>query len=214
LVPAIVNSKHHVKLYIGDNNSNDELVSYLKEYHNKPYCQLTLSPKNLGKANMINLLHSKARKCEIVITIDTDLVTINNNWIDEIVDCLSNNKEFGVLSTEQLTNGQHLKKRFDKIKEYNGHKILYGSFTGVAGGCVVMTNDDWNTVGGYRSFGVYGGVDATLMQNVNRMLKKECGVVETIPLDHPFDDDKGYEKWKHDNISLSKTSSIGYFDKG
>lgn len=202
LIPQIENSKHDVVLYIGDNNSGEPLVSYLKTLKSDKV-KVGLCPKNLGKPNMVNSMHNSARKCDYVFSIDSDLIYDGEtNFIDDMVDCMELMPMVGMLSSNQKVNCRHL---WDEIKATRGtcitHKICLAEEHGVAGGCILMRTSDWDAIGGYCEHGkMYGFDDAIICRDVIRELNKKNAIIESTYFIHPFDADKEYADWKDKNI--------------
>ena len=78
-IESIINSanksKYDIAIYIGDNNTKlEDMKSWLQSLARSGKVHVLFSVENKGKASMINLLHSQARKCDYIFNIDSDMV--------------------------------------------------------------------------------------------------------------------------------------------
>lgn len=209
VIGSIKGSKYDIQLIIGDNNSDKDTVEWLKSFQktNKGVV-LYLSDKNVGKAEIVNYMYSLHSDCDYVVSMDSDLVWEGNGLLfDEMVEAMELFPQFGLLSMEQTGNCCHLEGLFSKTK--NGrHKVRFGNYRSVAGGCFIIRKQLWDMIGGYRDVGIYSADDAYVMLDVSKTSK--VGVLETISMFHPFDTDEGYKCWKSQNIT--KYNIKGYYD--
>ena len=173
----------HIELFIGDNNSPKKMKKWLrKTFKGLPY-HYTERNSNIGKPAIINeMWESCDKNCDVVCSIDSDMVVPNTNWIDRCVDVIVNRPAFGLISTNQLGQCCHLwDKGLTEVYKHNGNTIRFGLFNSVAGGCIFLTKKSWVDVGGYRvGLPVYGGDDAYLMLSVAKKLDRVCGIIENV----------------------------------
>ena len=170
---------------------------------------LYFSDRNVGKADIINHMYSKNNDCTHVISIDSDMIADEGNFIDDMVWAIEHFPTFGLLSSFQKGNDQQI-PGLQKTCAKEKCVIKYGNYRLVAGGCIILKKETWNTLNGYSNYGkVYGFDDAIMMAQLNS-IGKDVGVIETVKLMHPFDNDQGYIKWKTENIS--RRSEKGYYD--
>ena len=212
IIPHVNSSIYDTTLYICDNNSSKEMVEWLEtKVTNK--IVLYKSNKNIGKAKIVNKVHNANKNCTHVISLDSDMIAEKGyNWIDVFVWCIEHFTDFGLLSTTQIGNDQHIWKGLTDVKELPDytHKVYHGRFDNVAGGCVIMKQPLWNTIGGYNEVGnVYGFDDGHLMQDMYTR-KKLVGVISSVRLEHPHDLDGEYKKWKQ--INIGKRQLKGFYD--
>lgn len=209
VIPHVNSSVYDTTLFICDNNSPKEMTDWL-ETLTSDRIVLYKCNKNVGKARIINKAYSQNTDCTHVISIDSDMVaTGETNWIDTMVWASEHFTDFGLLSTIQLENDQQLWNGLKKIIEIEKHKVHYGQYNCVAGGCIILKKELWDKVR-YSEYGnVYGYDDAILMMQVYQLGKK-VGVLDNVKLIHPHDEDKGYIQWKSENIRHRKMQ--GYYD--
>lgn len=223
IVESVNQSANDVMLYVGDNDSQDEqMKNWLKNdlaKHEK--VKIFLSPKNIGKGMIINEMHKNTRDCDYFISIDSDMLADENdkyNWIDELVKLMEWEpaKNFGLFSTWQKEYNAHLLEQQTERTEFLGHEIWYGTFGGVAGGCVIMKNEDFLNIGRYNLIDIYSGDDALLMRNVSEKMNKLVGITNTIRLTHQANepDEKDYQQWKIDKChGKIPRGDKGFWDK-
>ena len=212
IIPFVNSSIYDTTLYICDNNSPDEMKEWLKTLVGDRV-KLYLHEKNIGKAAIINEVYRHNNDCTHVISIDSDMIADEeNNFIDGMIWCIEHFPKFGLLSTFQKENDQQLWDMLSKEVTNGSQTVAFDKFNGVAGGCVILKKEMWDSIGGYNTYGgVYGFDDGLLMQSV--MLKGFLtGVIKTLKLTHPYDDDKKYVDWKSKNIQ--KRRDKGYYEEG
>lgn len=218
ILEHIKDSKYDIKLYIGDNNTKiKDMNDWLKGLEN-----VYFSEENIGKANMINKLHSQARKCDYIFNIDSDMIA-ENDFIQPMIDCLELCDNVGLVSSNQKECNQHWFERGVNKSEERGIKIGYApDCVGVAGGCIVMRSQDWDEIGGYKeNHDIYTGDDGILTYNVGRKLGKRVLIAIDCYLIHPkpTEEEKGYTEWKakswnRDQLNFIKDHYQGENKKG
>lgn len=226
IIDTINSSENDVRYFLCDNNSPQEMKDWLvKQDKDNDKVETFLSPVNYGKAKLVNQVHSKARDCDYVISIDSDMrnTHLEYNWIDELVKIMGNVPKLGVLSTfQEGSNCHHLHAlphtHVVNLPNKTTHKIKYGHFGGVAGGCIILRTREFNSFGMYTIRDVYNADDALIMRKCNEVLKKVVAVSETIALEHMVNEpsEKDYQEWK---IKKSKgeipngEDTKGFYDK-
>lgn len=228
IIKSMETSNNDVMLCIGVNGiegGKDSLMDeWLKCLSRKQNIKVFIADKNYGKAVMVNYMFDNTRKCDYVISIDSDMISQKHgkfNWIDELINIMEWEpaKNFGLLSTWQDENNCHILDKLTEKTEFLGHWIKFGpTGTGVAGGCIIMKEKDFSDIGKYSAYDIYSGDDALLMKNVSNKLKKLVGVVETIKLTHPYNDpeEKEYQQWKIDKCRGKIPVGLdtkGFYDK-
>jgi hypothetical protein len=230
-------SKHDVKIYIGDNNTQiPEMHDWLKELSEKEeIIEVYFNKENQGKAMVVNYLEKNvARKdYDYVFSIDSDmrkeseLNKLNNNVLDKMIEILETCTNVGLVAANQSELSQHWYGRTVSVKEDRGFKIgVTNNGIGVAGGALCIRKDDWYKIGGYKeNHDVYTGDDSILTYNVFRKLGKEAVIAHDYYLRHPKgdEDEKEYTEWKmkswqRDNVNFIKdnytgSNTKGFFDK-
>jgi len=200
VISSLKNSEHDVKLFLGVNgiegDKNGEMFTWLNSL-DSDNVKVFYAKKNIGKAAIINEMYKNTRKAEYFISIDSDMEAIHEaeyNWIDEGVKTLTSNEQFGVLSTFQEGNNCHL---LDKQNSKIG-TILYGTFWGIAGGCIFLTVKDFERIGLYTVYDVYNGDDAFIMRKCKEILRKEVGITSNVSLKHieNYENEDRYQEWK------------------
>lgn len=223
------NSIYDIKIYVGDNNTKlPEMNQYLKN------CGLNVyfSPENLGKAGIINKIHSNARKCNYIFSIDGDMCYDPElikpefrkyNLFDKMIECLEKTKNTGLVSSFQYIQSEHwFNGTIKKIKERGFNIGITNTGIGIAGGCVVLREKDWKTIGGYKqNHDIYTGDDSILTYKIYRHLHKKCAIYMDMGMVHPppEEEEKGYSEWKkkswmRDNVSFIKDDYKGSNKKG
>jgi GT2 family glycosyltransferase len=84
------------EIIILDNNSNNDVIQFLKEFQNKHYkIKIIFSNQNLGVCHGRIILMNEA-KGDIIISLDSDAYLINNIFFDKIKDLLYDEK-YGIV---------------------------------------------------------------------------------------------------------------------
>jgi len=215
-------TEHDIKLFIGDNNSPQEMKDWLIETFKdqEDHYSLCLMDKNINKPNIINFMWDHCDKnCDVVCSFDSDMVVMeeHQDWLDRAVKCITELPNLGVLSINQHEQCCHLWSGIPHRKEHEGNKIAFGRYTNVAGGCIFMKAEDWKALNGYRrTLPIFGGDDAFIMHDTHHHLKKIVGILEDVYLHHPgseSDDENKYIQWKSDVChGRQQDQSKGFWD--
>ena len=220
---AASESSYDVKLYIGDNNTKLETMkNWLKNIEEEVF----FSSKNIGKANIVNKMHSISRKCDYIFSIDGDMCADNTkdyNIFDSMIMCLEKGENVGLVSSFQYGQCEHWFNGTIQVEKSNNIYLGFSkSGIGIAGGCIVMKTKDWDKIGGYKeNHDIYTGDDGILTYKVYRYLNKVCAVSMDYGMIHPGpeEDEKGYLEWKRkrwqkDNLNFLKDNYTGSVKKG
>lgn len=125
------------ELIILDNNSDDETVSYLKEFslkHDK--ILLILSTENLGVCHGRIVLFNEA-KGDIIISLDSDAYLIDNHFFDKIIELLYDEK-YGIIGI----SGAYLKSwNFGTQEDIKDHDEGEYIVDHIAGCCQAFRRD-------------------------------------------------------------------------
>jgi len=213
VIPHVNESVHDTTLFICDNNSTTEMKEWLKGLVSDKV-RVLMSNVNIGKAKIVNKIYNEyGSDCDYVISIDSDLIADEPeyNFIDESVQYMINFPEFGLLSTFQKNNDQHIWQHLTQETEKQGRVVCHGEYCGIAGGCVILNKNVWDSIGNYNTYGeVYGYDDGLLIKEVyDKSLM--VGVIRDVKLTHPLDNDEGYADWKL--LNISRRSTKGYYEQ-
>jgi GT2 family glycosyltransferase len=219
IIPSLSRTKHDVMLYIGDNNSPVEMKETLMSLISDKV-SIHLGSKNIGKAAMINYLHSNlGRPSDYVVSIDSDMIIPHeqlDKWIDTMVDALEKS-QIGMVVTNQSENCCHNMPVLEERK-YAGYNFYFNKLNttwGIAGGCLMMTTASFNGIRGYHVLDVYNGDDALIMRKTRDILHRNIGVLKDLSLIHPQEENKAYQDWKinkaHGKIDNGPNTK-GFFD--
>jgi hypothetical protein len=171
--------------------------------------------KNYGKSFIINDLSKNIDDYDYMLTLDSDIVFIDNDPIKRLVKLAEKiptytNKPFGFLSLNQEESNCHLIDTLDKSFKWGNEVVKWAEDGGgIAGGCLFISKENWKEVGGYREgLKNYDSDDRYFLLDTlkNGM---SFGLAESLHVIHPKDDDGEYAKWKLD--SVSKNKSICFF---
>lgn len=220
IIKSLQMSSHDVMLYVVDNNSPDEMKAWL-ESKRSTNVSIDLLGQNIGKGKSVNLTHSKARKSDYIISIDSDIVNKRmTNWIDIFVDVMEMDNTWGLVACDFKEGlNIHLLQTLNKTKNIGDkYTIKYGG-DGIGGCVLIMKSEDFDKVNGYSNPDIYNGDDGCLIQSVKNKLKKKCGICEQVVLYHPPPSDeleKKYQTWKFKkakrNIPWNKSPNTGFYE--
>ena len=220
VMESVSSSVNDVELYLGVNGLEDGVDGPMHQWLQgitTEKIKVFISPKNVGKAAVINSMHTQARPCDYVISIDSDMEAVENgdyNWIDRSVEHINANQDFGVLSSFQLGGNCHVLH----MQKQERNNIMFGAPGGVAGGCFIMRSNEFNAIGMYTVYDVYNGDDAYIMRKTTMDLKKQVGIMKDVRLLHieNYEDEAGYQQWKiakaHGALP-NGAGTKGYFDE-
>ena len=165
--------------------------------------------ENRGKSYTVNMLVNTVSDAYF-LTLDSDILFDANvpHVFERLMQSPSKcaesvKKQFGAIALNQTQMSCHVYDKFvHKFSYVNAfgdvENMAYSdSSSGIAGGCIFTSLDNWKTVGGYRLINVYGGDDGYFMlDTVSR--NRSCVVALDISIIHPFDTDVPYIRWKSD----------------
>ena len=220
IVKSVQMSSHDVMLYVVDNNSPQAMREWL-EAQKETNVSVELLDQNIGKGQAVNLAHSKARKSDYVISIDSDIVNKRmTNWIDMFVEAMEIDNSWGLLACDFKEGlNVHLVKDLNKIEAINEKYTIRHGSDGIGGCVLIMRSNEFTDVGGYTNEDIYNGDDGYLICSVKNKLKKKCGICEQVVLFHPIPDDgleKEYQQWKFKkskkNIPWDKAPNTGFYE--
>lgn len=208
-----------IAVYICDNNSPDEFKSWLNENYKDTF-NLFLSNENIGKARIVNYVHRKARPCEYVCSMDSDMLIKNDDFFDHMTYALEKHgNAIGLVCAEQDKGSIHQRSLLrSQIKE-NGHTYLCSPIGGTAGSCLMIKRNTWEQIGGYAEFdNIFGGNDGWVVAQVTKRLNRlTCISVEGV-CDHIGEHTKEYHQWKVQQATNLRVggqfkSNAGFYDK-
>jgi hypothetical protein len=220
-----IDSLESINNYLKQNNINNNSINFVfggwcinDEYWNiissKIIEYFNVTPirfdKNYGKAFVVNSLILKAQEninFKYILTLDSDIMfDINEpNIFERLIYSFCMSKYIrdipvGLIALNQSIANCHLQNVYDNSFEFESNyckeKIVYpNGHGGIAGGCLFITLEGWNLVGGYRIMGVYAGDDEYLLRD---LLSKGMSIqmADTIKCIHPHETDSKYANWK------------------
>jgi GT2 family glycosyltransferase len=115
-LPSVVSHSSAARIYVADNNSSDDSISYLKD--NYPQISIIRIPENKGYSKGYNIA-LQAIQAEYYILLNSD-VEVTSGWIEPVISLMD--------SEEQIAACQ------PKIKSFN-NKIQF-EYAGAAGGFI------------------------------------------------------------------------------
>ena len=144
------------------------------------------------------------------LTADSDIIfTIETpNLFPRLIDCAEGSvdirgKPFGFIGLQQEQNGCHRldliwKNKYHIINRYDKEEeLVYPNISaGIAGGCLFISTDLWELIGGYKIRGVYAGDDAHLIHDTHQV-GFSYQVSPEISIIHPSSSDSDYSEHKH-----------------
>lgn len=172
--------------------------------------------KNYGKAYIVNSLsEGLSDNVKYMLTADSDIIfkidqlDIKDRLIEafEYANSISLNPSLIALFQEE--GNCHILELCYENKYYYQGKLDYEMICkpsisgGVAGGCLCISKEFWDKVGGYQVLGVYAADDANLMQDSFNM-GYSFMLSNSIRCIHPNETNAEYQNWK---ISVCPNSS-------
>jgi hypothetical protein len=204
----------------------DKFVELINKSYMKNKITLLRFEKNYGKAIVVNSLYKKVKESNVsfkyMLTCDSDILF--PDYTEHLIDRLEQlakesvvhtKKPFGMVSLNQMGANCHWKVCYENQYVYtnkfnNVEKIVYPNHPGgIAGGCLFLSRDCWEKVGGYRQLGVYAGDDAYMLLDTNAN-GFSYQMSDTISIIHPTEDDEEYAKWK---LMVCQRDSYGGISK-
>lgn len=179
------------------------LATYVKEHYGKTFDYIKVFDvgKNIGKPSMVNFMSSRYNDFNFLVSIDSDMVTINPRWLVDMLKIFHmyrGNKPIGSLCVNQAGNNVHTVKGFTdhlsmKVEEFT--LWMTPKNYGVGGGVLMTPRDVWNHIGGYRAHNIYGSDDGHY--NLDCASRgKISAYVDEIKFYHPSEESDDYSKWK------------------
>lgn len=191
---------------------------FIIEFNNSRNVNIKFLPRNYGKAYVVNKIFNECIKDEkYFLTMDSDMIWEPSSY-DQIRRLVSianlipeklKTKRLGMVSLNQTGQNCHLLDMMDRGIEINGEPICWSStYSGVAGGCLLIDSESFREIGGYRVMGTYSGDDGYLLYDMN---SKNYPVViaKNISVFHPSDESFGgkYQAWKHNVLDKCRNEN-------
>lgn len=225
-------NKYDVKFAIGGwckDEYWDKFTNLVNNSYLKNKITLLRFEKNYGKAVIVNTLHRKVKEKNIdhkyILTCDSDILFPEDttNLISRLEQVAMKSPEFtkkpfGMASLKQLGANCHWDVCYQNKYSYknifgNDELVVYPTNpSGIAGGCLFISKECWEKVGGYRQLGVYAGDDAYFLLDTARF-GFSYQMTDTIGIIHPTENDEEYAKWKNkvcsrDSFGVSHRENI------
>jgi hypothetical protein len=212
----ILKNKLEINIVLGGWAQKDEYFDEIKNFCNKNnfpnLIHVYKFKKNYGKATIVNNLYDKLREkninYEYILTADSDIVfDINEeNIFGRLEEYASKSQEirgkpFGMIALNQKAQCCHLSMVYENEVKYISNfgkeeRVVYPNGSGgIAGGCIFVSKEAWEKIGGYRVMGVYAGDDAYLLIDLYRN-GYSINMFDSLSIVHPHDHDEDYAKWK------------------
>lgn len=188
LIPSIIkNTVHkHYELIIVDNQSNDDSVSYIKQYQNKLDLKLIKNHENQSFSKANNLAVQKA-KGEYLVFLNND-IEVTYGWLRELLGLYQKSDNPGIVgpklvypfSVNQLNFEKELKvqqagilfkEERDFIRPYNNHNGVepyekevnqVRKYPALTAACILIAKDKFNEVEGFDENYFYGYEDVDI----------------------------------------------------
>lgn len=90
-LPSVISYSSSAKIYVADNNSSDDSVSFLK--NNFPQISIIQIPKNEGYSEGYNIA-LKQIEAQYYVLLNSD-VEVSPNWLDPIIELMDKNLQIG-----------------------------------------------------------------------------------------------------------------------
>ena len=213
---------------VADNGSKDGSAELLKaNYQNGTINLLMLSPKNLGKPKILNMLLAEIVRREsigpddLIMSLDSDITLGGNGEFFSHAQalCTAARGNFSAMSVQFYGNNNH-NIDFDKTEhiDFKGDTVyIHRHWAYVAGPVVITTYELWNAVHGYRencgkssASSIYAGDDTTLFLDLfNHTGGKPVLISSMLLSHHPECMDPEYQKWKNGTIDLMRVHGFG-----
>lgn len=194
---------------IGINGAEDSLINsintIIKELSSIAGVRAAFAnvyPTNLGKGAAVNELAKKIVNeyglQDFVLSLDSDMVSIQDGWIPKLVQAYKVAKLYGTLggvAVDQEGNSCHYTTGFLDLYYDSFHFYKYKGNQGVAGGGLLIPMHVWQAVKGYNAFNLYGSDDGHFahdcaVRNWDILLSKDVRLI------HPGEDNPDYAQWK------------------
>ncbi len=213
-------------VYIGDNNSVEEVKNWLRSFSSEDdRFKVYFHPQNIGKARIINKMHKNfSRACDYVCSMDSDMYIKNTyGFFEEMIFGLEafsmEPKQIELVVCDMDYNGTHVYEHAKIMRKKEGHEYRCTRTGGTAGGVLMMKCSLWNELGGYvEGTNIFGGNDGFMVQKVTKHRKQLAGIALGAVADHIGKSPHAYLLWKaHQARYLSTTAKefkpdSGYFE--
>ena len=165
-LPQLVKHSKKNDIYVIDNNSNDNSVSYIKL--NYPFINCILLDKNFGFAEGYNIGISKIES-DLYCLINSD-VEVTENWLEPIHNVFNSNSNISIAQPKILdyNNKKYFEysgaaggyidsygypycrgRIFNHIEKDNGQYDNDQNIFWASGACFFIKKDAWNKLGGF-----------------------------------------------------------------
>jgi len=207
-INVINNTDITIDINIGGWAISDDYWNSFIDKLNIPNINVTRFDKNYGKAYVINKLTEDIGSYDYLLTADSDIIFKDTtHFIDRILTIVDKSQEFsgkkfGVMGINQEVANCHMMEHLsENTHSFLGHNDnlesirWHNSPSGIAGGCLFTSSENWISVGGYREMGVYSGEDAYFLIDTNKIGNSHF-LAETISVIHPPETNQRYQEWK------------------
>lgn len=213
------------KLIIIGYTKKQEYIDKIKSIHFMVTPIYHIFNVNYGKVFMLNhLIKNFDKNTGELLFLDHDILVnnhLNRKLISESLAVLNhaiNGKSIGLVALNQMNDNRHMNfliKAHKRVK-INSHSVHYTDLDGCVGiGAFFMKWDVLRAIGQLELKNVYGTDDYLLAKRLreNGML---LGIIDGIAVNHPYDSNKEYTKWKKtissiDNYWLSVEESNNFW---
>jgi hypothetical protein len=196
------------------------LTDFCKKYDKTVFASIRIFDvgENIGKPKMINHMTQSRNDYDFVVSIDSDMIAEDRNWLVKMLIVFGNynhTKKLGALCSNQSGHNVHMVDSYQVIKKkVKGMTLITSpSNDGVAGGVLMTPLRVWHQLKGYRAFNLYGSDDGHYARDCFRN-NYVMAYVDEISFYHPLPNDDGYAKWKSKAVSnrLSDEEIQGFYE--
>lgn len=218
-------SNHDTYLCLGingaDNNLRYFISSYAEAVSDRFKKILIIDPEeNVGKPAIVNTMVKSleeqiGKEVDYIVSMDSDLVTVDFNWLNKFQIVFDNYAEtpvLGALCANQSGENCHILNvdpMVCNVGDY--HIVTRAGNEGIAGGVLMTPNKIWKELGGYSAHRLYASDDghyALACANKRYLM----GMVQEVTFYHPHANNPEYSSWKHRATSdtLSEEEKKGF----
>lgn len=215
-----------VFLCLGINGATSEFKEYLKRYVTYvngrifKHVHVFDDNKNLGKPKMVNLMAEKYNTFDYLVSMDSDIVTIDDKWLKKFLyafDLYRGDYQLSGICAAQEGNDCNFVQTLKDCQTYEINKEMHLMYNtkceGVAGAVLITKREIWNMFEGYGAKNIYGDDDSSYAQK-SHYFRKLLPMFCEVKVYHPSENNIEYSKWKLKAAhgKLEEKESSGFFE--
>ena len=182
-LPKLVeNTSKDTEIFVIDNGSDTETVSYLKAFKKEnPRIKLVLNKKNIGVGGALNQVLSYIPDNYYFTKIDNDVEINTPNWDQWMMYCLAENPKIGVLGVHTYKD----RPIVSRFRLEDGVEVGTTTYGGITGDFIMIGPALRKALGFFYEFTKYGYEDSELFYRIYLLNKLFCFVLHfnTKPID-------------------------------